>query len=722
MKIKPMPPAVRAWLESEGHKGASVFKARSGQVSRAFKDKPSLVPSLDEKGLIFDLMMKPTPLLKFGRSGAPHWRNFSLSADRRRIVWTSPNKRSGESQVLVSEIKYVENSMRSKVFERHKKKDLKDLGAVSLSIFYAPHGKAQQMTLDVMCKHPDVLRVWACGIDMLVKDYEAASAQERRAQASVAASASGGGGAAEGNDDDDDDDGGDDAQNLITGSCKAYTWGVGGWGQLGRPAGGGDYLGGEEEPKAESDGKVAVMAQPVGSAVKSKKAKALDVRKASCGGSQTVVITRGEGALVCGRSFVCCDSVGQSVREHFQMPVMATAGALAEPFPQLPGAPLNQPGVTMGTHLRQVSCGESHTLFLTFTGDVFASGSNFFGQLGDGTSVDHSTVKRVDSAGWAKTCPRGAIAVAAGFACSAAVVLTAGGNTELFTWGANDFGVLGLGQGAVGGPDVLTPTKVPLYDEVSNPSAPPTSMKITQIECGGWHMACLVEQNATLNVSSGAAIASQEVALGHRAASASVSGAGAGAVAAASSAPGGGGGASGQEASIDRTRLLTWGCGACGQLGHGVFSDQPAPLTIAMLTNGKEVASVACGASHMAVVLDITSGGRRIKGQLWTWGNGAAATGSNGAAHSAMPRAYNLTKKGNQNNVAVEVQCGDNFTAVLDEDANVTVIGVSPVTGNCMQNALELPKEDEFKNPLDVESMAAGGTHLCLVMAERTVV
>ena len=50
---------------------------------------------------------------------------------------------------------------------------------------------------------------------------------------------SGGSAAASGDGDDDDegDEGGDGDTNLITGGCKAYTWGSGGWGQLGRASG-----------------------------------------------------------------------------------------------------------------------------------------------------------------------------------------------------------------------------------------------------------------------------------------------------------------------------------------------------------------------------------------------------------------------------------------------------------------------------------------------------
>jgi len=64
MKLKPLPKEVKTWLENEGHKGASTFKNRSGAVTRAFKDRPLLFPAPDERGLIFDLMMRPTPFLK----------------------------------------------------------------------------------------------------------------------------------------------------------------------------------------------------------------------------------------------------------------------------------------------------------------------------------------------------------------------------------------------------------------------------------------------------------------------------------------------------------------------------------------------------------------------------------------------------------------------------------------------------------------------------------
>jgi hypothetical protein len=64
------------------------------------------------------------------------------------------------------------------------------------------------------------------------------------------------------------------------------------------------------------------------------------------------------------------------------------------------------------------------------------------------------------------------------------------------------------------------------------------------------------------------------------------------------------------------------------------------------------------------------------------------------------------------------------FKKVLDEDGNVTVVGVSPCSGlPTLREALEVPKEDDSsKATLDVESIAAGGRHVCLVLANRTIV
>ncbi|GJN04672.1 hypothetical protein PR202_ga22237 [Eleusine coracana subsp. coracana] len=78
-----------------------------------------------------------------------------------------------------------------------------------------------------------------------------------------------------------------------------------------------------------------------------------------------------------------------------------------------------------------LACGGAHTLFLTQSGRVFATGLNDFGQLGIGSSVTHTLEKIVE--------------IAAGNHHSCAVTE----DGKLFIWGRNSSGQLGLGKSNV---------------------------------------------------------------------------------------------------------------------------------------------------------------------------------------------------------------------------------------------------------------------------------
>jgi hypothetical protein len=41
---------------------------------------------------VFKTMQTPTPLLKYGKSGSPHFRNFYLADDKSKLIWHSENK------------------------------------------------------------------------------------------------------------------------------------------------------------------------------------------------------------------------------------------------------------------------------------------------------------------------------------------------------------------------------------------------------------------------------------------------------------------------------------------------------------------------------------------------------------------------------------------------------------------------------------------------------
>ncbi|XP_078173003.1 regulator of chromosome condensation (RCC1) family protein isoform X3 [Carex rostrata] len=87
--------------------------------------------------------------------------------------------------------------------------------------------------------------------------------------------------------------------------------------------------------------------------------------------------------------------------------------------------------------LLSLSCGGAHTLFLTESGRVFATGLNNFGQLGINSSQTHS-VDPVEVLGFnAKI-----VEISAGYHHSCAVTE----DGMLFVWGNNSSGQLGLGK------------------------------------------------------------------------------------------------------------------------------------------------------------------------------------------------------------------------------------------------------------------------------------
>lgn len=99
--------------------------------------------------------------------------------------------------------------------------------------------------------------------------------------------------------------------------------------------------------------------------------------------------------------------------------------------------------------LRAIACGGAHTLFLTETGCVYATGLNDFGQLGLSDDTTYTT-EPVEVSGL----PKEIVHISAGYYHSGAV--TADG--ELFLWGKNSNGQLGLGKRAPKA--VSVPTKV----------------------------------------------------------------------------------------------------------------------------------------------------------------------------------------------------------------------------------------------------------------------
>ncbi|KAJ9558736.1 hypothetical protein OSB04_013350 [Centaurea solstitialis] len=106
-------------------------------------------------------------------------------------------------------------------------------------------------------------------------------------------------------------------------------------------------------------------------------------------------------------------------------------------------------------NLREIACGGAHTLFLTDAGNVYAAGLNDYGQLGlsDGRSY---TLDPLEVSGL----PEDIVKISAGYYHSSAITESG----ELYMWGKNSSGQLGLGRKAA--KVIPVPNKVDFLNEV----------------------------------------------------------------------------------------------------------------------------------------------------------------------------------------------------------------------------------------------------------------
>ena len=127
-----------------------------------------------------------------------------------------------------------------------------------------------------------------------------------------------------------------------------------------------------------------------------------------------------------------------------------------------------------------MACGSHHSLVLTSEGEVFSWGQNNCGQIGTGTTTNQSTPKKIVY-GHASKCSH---AVAIKIACgqtSSMLVLDSG---EVFGWGYNGNGQLGLGNNI----NQLSPCRVSALN----------GLVIVKVVCGYAHTLALTDEGKAL--------------------------------------------------------------------------------------------------------------------------------------------------------------------------------------------------------------------------------
>ncbi|XP_011296686.1 probable E3 ubiquitin-protein ligase HERC4 isoform X3 [Fopius arisanus] len=309
-------------------------------------------------------------------------------------------------------------------------------------------------------------------------------------------------------------------------------------------------------------------------------AKAIQVAEISCGENYTVLMTTDGHLYSCGNN-----DYGQL--GHLQP---------RKRFQQLPSLD--------AFIFRKISCGGYHTLAINEWGQLFTWGCNFEGQLGLNSQIPMEETPRM-----VRTLNASVIVQVSG-GLKHALALT--NNGELYSWGSNTEGQLGLGL------ESQAQHKPRLISSLAG-------VPIAFIACGGYH-SVVVSKSGAIYVWGRNTFGQLGIAITgnlhypH------------------------------QLRTLRSTRIryvscgedftafltidggvFTCGAGMYGQLGHGTNSNEVLPRKIMELM-GSIVTQIACGKRHMLALVP-------SRGRVYAWGlGGAGQLGINGARSVAIPQ------------------------------------------------------------------------------------
>ncbi|XP_038127022.1 probable E3 ubiquitin-protein ligase HERC3 isoform X2 [Cyprinodon tularosa] len=339
------------------------------------------------------------------------------------------------------------------------------------------------------------------------------------------------------------------------------------------------------------------------------------LKEVACGGQHTLFLLHDGSVYTCGSN--SCGQLGHN-RDGTS--------------PELVGA-LDTQKITM------VSCGRTHSMAINEQGQVFAWGAGEGGQLGLGTREAVVRIPRLVK----QLCDHSISQVMCGN--QHCIALSRDG--QLFTWGQNTNGQLGLGKGE---PSKLTP----------HPLKSLAGIPLAQISAGGDHSFALSLSGAVFGWGKNRAgqlglndrqdravpchikfLRSQKVVY--------IS--------------------CGDEHTAALTKdggLFTFGDGSRGQLGHGASNNELLPRRVLELM-GTEVSQIACGRHHTLALVPSSS-------VVYAFGcnsHGQLGTGTLGDSRSPLPvkSAFltgNLQRRGDSKNcIVLKIICGGDHSFLL---------------------------------------------------------
>lgn len=276
---------------------------------------------------------------------------------------------------------------------------------------------------------------------------------------------------------------------------------------------------------------------------------------------------------------------------------------------------------SQGAHEHHIAAGYSHSLAVKANGQVWAWGDNNVGQLGIGTSPTGS-LSPVQAGSFTN-----AISVAAGNYHSMALT----SDKKLYTWGYNDSGVLGNATS--------TDSYVPVHISALT--------NVVSIGAGDFHsMAVLANGN-----------------------------------------------------------LYTWGDNAAGQLGDGLTANRNAPYHVSAISN----VVAADGGSHHTIAL-------KANGEVWSWGyNGYGVLGNGTYVDSTTPVQSTTPGLG----PAKAIAAGTNHSLLLTTTGEVWAWGVGGAIGDGGTSSCNVPTK--ITTLSNVVAISAGLNYSLAVTADGKV-
>lgn len=287
-----------------------------------------------------DICVKGAPLVKFGRQGDPHFRNFRVTLECTELLWFSAKKSATESRVRLQNCRLLEGQG-SEVFRRQPRPDLIP---VSFSLEYEEPNARKKRTLDLVCNSSREYDAWVTALRFLITQGPPPAglldARRRVLWAGI----------------EHDSARTVDLSRRIKDTNDVFVWGQAPWGQLGL---------GDEAPRLEP----TLLPSLLGKAI----------RTVSCGLQHTLAVADtgetyawghgGSGRLGCGGT-----DYELAPRQLFAPAAAAGSGGGS-------GAGEREP-----LRFRVASAGDMHSLALSLDGEVYAWGCGSFGATGLGPS------------------------------------------------------------------------------------------------------------------------------------------------------------------------------------------------------------------------------------------------------------------------------------------------------------------------------------------------